>query len=128
LAPLTVFVITLPLIVLFTSSNYHIYITLSKFSFKLFSRKMSVGGVLSHNPYTHIVLSQVNVLGTSAESFDTVLDEVLKRSIIKGFEVLFEVSLGRLAAVTDCHGFVLKVVAGRTSLKDVSTGLIDGSN
>ena len=56
------------------------------------------------------------------------LDKVFKRGIIKSFKVLFEVSLGGLATITDGHCLVLVVVSRRTGFEDVGTGLIDSSD
>lgn len=56
------------------------------------------------------------------------LDKVIKRGIIKSFKVLFEVSLGGLATITDGHSLVFVVVSRRTGFEDVSSGLIDGSD
>jgi len=55
-------------------------------------------------------------------------DEAMTVQVFEAFKMSFEVGLGRLAFVANCHGVVLVEVSGGASLEQVGTGLIDAAN
>lgn len=77
-----------------SSCNLHLFIDLSEISTQLLSSQKSELEVSTDHSYTHVVLSQLGLLGACLEGLDAVTGEVLPRLSGKTLEVLFKVSLG----------------------------------
>ena len=74
------------------------------------------------------MLRQFSLSRTRTHRFDSMLDQCISIERSKCLKVPFEVSLSRLALVTDCKRDILVVVAGWARFEKMGASLVDGAN